>query len=164
MLHKLFTFRGGIKPVSDKASSTASPIAPLALPPELVVPLHQSIGGTPRPQVEVGQHVLKGQCIGAAEGAVSAAVHAPTSGVVRAIEERTMAHPSGLATSCVIIESDGEDRWVELEPVPWQSMPGDERRDHPRDAGIVGLGGATFPSHIKLRRGGTQTLTFPPAL
>ena len=159
MLRKLFQFRGGIKPLSGKETSTRLPIAELPLPPLLVVPLHQSIGGTPHPLVAVGEKVLKGQPIGAAEGPVSAAVHAPTSGVVRAIEDRTMAHPSGLASSCVIIESDGEDRWIEHQPVPWKSMPRDELRDTLRDAGIVGLGGATFPSHIKLRHGEKPTET-----
>ncbi|MCB1888067.1 MAG: electron transport complex subunit RsxC [Rhodocyclaceae bacterium] len=159
MLAKLFKFHGGVKPDSRKTASTQRPIAPLPLAPQLVVPLHQSIGGTPRPMVAAGERVLKGQPIGAAEGPVSAAVHAPTSGIVRAIEERTMPHPSGLAAACVVIESDGEDRWIEREPIPWQSMPGDELRDFLRDAGVVGLGGATFPSHIKLRPGDKPTHT-----
>ncbi|MCB1915793.1 MAG: electron transport complex subunit RsxC [Rhodocyclaceae bacterium] len=159
MLHKLFTFHGGVRPDSRKSDSTQAPIAALPLPAELVVPLHQSIGGTPRPLVRVGDRVLKGERIGAAEGAVSAAVHAPTSGIVKAIEPRTMPHPSGLPASCVVIETDGEERWIEREPVPWKSMKGDELRDFLRDTGIVGLGGATFPSHIKLRPGAKPTHT-----
>lgn len=159
MLAKLFRFHGGVKPDSCKTPSTTRPIEPLPLPPTLIVPLHQSIGGTPHPLVKPGDRVLKGQCIGAAEGPVSAAVHAPTSGVVRAIEDRTMPHPSGLPAACVVIEADGDDRWIDLEPVPWHSMKGDELRDHLRDAGIVGLGGATFPSHIKLRPGAKPTET-----
>ncbi|MCB1907559.1 MAG: electron transport complex subunit RsxC [Rhodocyclaceae bacterium] len=159
MLQKLFTFHGGVKPDSRKDASTCRPIRPLAMPAELVVPLHQSIGGTPRPLVRVGDRVLKGERIGAAEGPVSAAVHAPTSGTVKAVEERTMPHPSGLPASCVVIETDGEDRWIEREPVPWKSMKGDELRDFLRDAGIVGLGGATFPSHIKLRPATAPTHT-----
>jgi len=70
-----------------------------------------------------------------------------------------MPHPSGLPASSVVIDADGQDRWIELEPVAWQSMPGDELRDYLRDAGVVGLGGATFPSHIKLRPGDKPTHT-----
>ncbi|MCB1927975.1 MAG: electron transport complex subunit RsxC [Rhodocyclaceae bacterium] len=159
MLQKLFKFHGGVKPDSRKQDSTRQPIRSLPLPSELIVPLHQSIGGTPRPLVRVGDRVLKGERIGAAEGPVSAAVHAPSSGIVRAIEDRTMPHPSGLPASCVVIEADGDDRWFEREPVPWKSMKGDELRDYLRDAGIVGLGGATFPSHVKLRAGAKPTHT-----
>jgi hypothetical protein len=72
MLHKLFKFNGGVKPTTHKDESTREPIARLPLPRELVIPLHQSIGGTPRPLVQVGQQVLKGQRIGAADGNVSA--------------------------------------------------------------------------------------------
>ncbi len=159
MLDRLFKFHGGVKPDSRKSDSTGRPIAQLPLPPQLVVPLHQSIGGTPRPLVRVGDRVLKGERIGAAEGAISAAVHAPTSGIVKAVEDRTMPHPSGLPAACVVIEADGEERWIDHGPLPWQSMPGDELRDFLRDAGIVGLGGATFPSHLKLRPGAKPTDT-----
>ncbi|HQR03250.1 MAG: electron transport complex subunit RsxC [Proteobacteria bacterium] len=153
MLRRLFAFNGGVKPPTHKSSSTRAAIATLPLPPELVIPLHQSIGGTPRPLVRAGQHVLKGQLIGAADGNISAAIHASTSGRVVAVEARVMAHASGLSTLCVVIAPDGEDAWVECRPVPWRSLPGDQVRDLLRDAGIVGLGGAVFPSHLKLKPG-----------
>ena len=74
MMRKLFRFSGGVKPETRKAESTTLPIERLPLPPRLVVPLHQSIGGTPRPLVKAGQKVLKGERIGAADGNISAAI------------------------------------------------------------------------------------------
>ncbi|GAA5181558.1 electron transport complex subunit RsxC [Niveibacterium umoris] len=160
MLRKLFKFNGGVKPATNKADSTRDPIKPVPMPPQLVVPLHQHVGGTPHPLVAAGEQVLKGQRIGAADGNVSSAVHAPTSGRVLAIEHRVMAHTSGLTTLSVVIEPDGEDRWIDAQPLPWRSMGADELRDEMRDAGVVGLGGAVFPSHLKLKPGksGTDTL------
>lgn len=160
MLRKLFKFNGGVKPATNKADSTRSPIQSVPLPARLVVPLHQHVGGTPHPLVGAGDHVLKGQRIGAADGNVSSAIHAPTSGRVVAVEPHVMAHTSGLSTLSVVIEPDGEDRWIESSPLPWRSMGADEVRDEMRDAGVVGLGGAVFPSHLKLKpgKGGTDTL------
>ncbi|MBK9220063.1 MAG: electron transport complex subunit RsxC [Uliginosibacterium sp.] len=152
-LRKLFSFNGGVKPQTHKAESTRTPIVPLPLPPVFVVPLHQSVGGTPIPLVKPGQKVLKGERIGAADGNYSAAIHAPTSGTVVAVEPRTMAHTSGLSMLSVVIEPDGEDQWLATEKFPFQSAAPDEVRDYLRDAGIVGLGGAVFPSHMKLKPG-----------
>jgi hypothetical protein len=141
-LRELFNFNGGVKPSYNKESSNRLPIMEAPLPAELVIPLHQSIGGMPRPLVGAGDIVAKGQLIGAPDGMVSAAVHASTSGLVKAVEPRVMAHASGLSALCVIIEPDGLDRWCDLQPVPWRSMKSDEVRDALRDAGVVGLGGA----------------------
>ncbi|MEY3202323.1 MAG: Ion-translocating oxidoreductase complex subunit, partial [Pseudomonadota bacterium] len=84
MISQLFKFHGGVKPPTHKTESTTRPIAVAPLAKVYVVPLHQSIGGTPRPLVAAGDLVKKGQRIGAADGNVSAAVHAPTSGRVLA--------------------------------------------------------------------------------
>ncbi len=149
----LFRFRGGVKPHSHKDESAGETIAAAPLPRLLTVPLRQTTGPSVA-RVVVGQHVLKGERIGAAEGPWAAAVHAPTSGTVRAIEMRTLPHPSGLAGRCVIIEPDGEERWIEREPVDVRATAPDLLREHLRDAGVVGLGGAAFPSHIKLGRAG----------
>jgi electron transport complex protein RnfC len=161
MLSKLFSFNGGVKPDPNKSLSTREPIARLALPPQLVIPLHQHIGGTPRPLVHVGDKVLRGQRIGAADGNVSSAVHAPTSGHVVAIEPRPMPHASGLSSPAVVIEPDGLDAAIEREPFDWHAAAPGEIRDFLRDAGVVGLGGAVFPSHLKLnpgKSGHTDTL------
>ncbi len=150
---RLFSFLGGVKPAPHKDESTRSPIAAAPLPSRLIVPLRQSVGGTPHPLVGVGQRVRKGERIGAPDGNFSAAVHAPTSGTVRAIEAHLMPHPSGLSAPCIVIEPDGAERWIERQPLDYRAAAPDEVRDYLRDAGIVGLGGATFPSHIKLRPG-----------
>ena len=87
---QLFKFKGGVKPDTHKAPSVQQPIARAPLPPLLVVPLHQSIGGLPTPLVEAGDHVLKGQCIGRADAWLSSAVHAPSSGTVVAVAMRAV--------------------------------------------------------------------------
>ncbi len=147
---QLFKFKGGVKPNTHKTPSVQAPIAQAPLPSLLIVPLHQSIGGNTLPLVKAGEHVRKGQCIGGADKWVSAAVHAPTSGTVLAIEERIAAHPSGLPTLSVVIEPDGRDEWIERLPVDYQSLAPERVRELLRDAGVVGLGGAVFPSHAKL--------------
>ena len=153
MLASLFKFRGGVKPASHKDESTQAPIARAPLPAQLVVPLRQSAGGTPQPLVSAGQKVLKGERIGAPEGSFSAAIHAPTSGSVRAVESHMLPHPSGLSAPCVVIEPDGEERWIERVPADYATASPEALRDLLRDAGVVGLGGATFPSHLKLKPG-----------
>ena len=153
MIATLFKFKGGVKPASHKDESTHAPIVRAPLPSRLVVPLRQSAGGMPQPLVSAGQKVLKGERIGAPEGNFSAAIHAPTSGTVLAVESRTLPHPSGLSALCVAIEPDGEERWIERTPVSYAAESPDALRDLLRDSGIVGLGGATFPSHLKLKPG-----------
>ena len=149
MLQRLFQFKGGVKPETHKAPSVQEPIGLAPLPPLLIVPLHQSIGGDPLPLVHVGERVRKGQRIGAADKWVSAAVHAPTSGTVLAIEERIAAHPSGLPTLSVVIEPDGLDEWAERAPFDHTALPPERVREILRDSGVVGMGGAVFPSHVK---------------
>ena len=158
-LRKLFSFNGGVKPQTHKTESSRESIAPLPLSSRFVVPLHQSVGGTPRPCVVIGQNVLKGERIGEADGNYSSAVHAPTSGTVVAIEPRVMAHTSGLSMLSVVIEPDGKDEWLVSAPLDWRSMDADAVRDALRDAGIVGLGGAVFPSHMKLKPGKATPMT-----
>ncbi len=157
LLRKLFKFHGGVKPAYNKEPSTTRPIADFCalapLPAELVIPLHQSIGGVPHPLVKAGEHVKKGQLIGGPDGFVSSAVHASTSGLVKAVEMRLMPHTSGLSALCVVIEPDGKDEWLERQPVPWRSMSPDAVRDALRDAGVVGLGGAVFPTYLKVNPG-----------
>ena len=147
---KLFSFKGGIKPNPNKALSTVLPIMQAPLAQRYIVPLHQSVGGTPRPIVQVGDYVFKGQRIGEADGWVSAAVHAPTSGTVIEIGPHIIPHPSGLPTDCVVIEADGRDTWIERTPFDLTDATPESIREYLRDMGIVGMGGAVFPSHVKL--------------
>lgn len=134
--------------------STSNPVAQAALPSQLVLPLQQHIGEPGRLLVQAGERVLKGQILSQADEYVSAAIHAPTSGVISAIEERPIPHPSGLSALCVVIETDGEDQWTELTPLqqPRTKSPS-ELRQLIRQAGIVGLGGATFPTAVKVNPG-----------
>jgi electron transport complex protein RnfC len=147
---QLFKFKGGVKPATNKTQSVTEPIALAPLPSHVAVPLHQSIGGTPRPIVAVGDKVLKGQKIGEADGWISAAVHAPTSGTVIHVGPQVVPHPSGLAADCVVIEPDGQDEWIARQPVDYQSLAPETVRELLREAGVVGLGGAVFPTHGKL--------------
>lgn len=161
LLQSLFDFNGGVKPDYHKDASIRMSIGVSPAPTELVIPLHQSIGGTPRPIVAVGERVKKGQRIGDADGDVSSAVHASTSGTVVAIEMRRMPHPSGLSSLCVVLEADGRDEWISCRAFDYKPATPQEIRDYLRDSGVVGLGGAVFPTHLKLnadRQGGIETL------
>ncbi|WP_432724075.1 electron transport complex subunit RsxC [Jeongeupia wiesaeckerbachi] len=159
----IYRFNGGVHPPEHKLESSGSPIVAGPLPAQLVLPLRQSIGNAAKPLVAIGEQVRKGQMIAAADGSVSAAVHAPTSGAVTAIEDRLIAHPSGLHETCIVIACDGQDAWGERSRFDWRAAQagGDGRaiRDYLRDMGVVGLGGAVFPSHLKLAgRDALQTL------
>jgi electron transport complex protein RnfC len=152
-MFELFRFPGGVKPASHKQESSGNPIVAAPLPRQLVVPFRQSATGSSAILVQAGDTVLKGQMIGGAEGPFGTAVHAPTSGTVRAIEMRTVPHPSGLTAPCAIIDPDGEERWGERIPLDPDHTAPDLLRERIRDAGVVGLGGAAFPSHVKTRPG-----------
>jgi len=147
-------FHGGVHPDGHKLASTAQPIAKLAIPEKLVLPLRQHVGYIPKIKVSVGEHVLKGQMLAEAEGTLSAAIHAPTSGTITAIGEEVIPHPSGLPDMCITLTPDGKDAWATLTPVDWRNTDKKELVASLRASGIVGLGGATFPTHIKVRADG----------
>ncbi|HNV87814.1 MAG TPA: electron transport complex subunit RsxC [Methylotenera sp.] len=150
---KIFKFHGGVHPPGHKAESTRLPIGQLPLPEKLVLPLRQHVGNIPKVKVTIGDKVLKGQLLAETEGTVSAAIHAPTSGVVTAIDDATIPHPSGLPDRCITITPDGKDEWAERHPQDWRNTQCNELIASLRLSGIVGLGGATFPTHIKFRVG-----------
>ncbi len=152
-MNALFNFNGGVHPPQHKEESNHLPIAIAPLPKRLIVPLRQHLGEPAQALVSPGAQVLKGQMIGKAGGYVSAAIHAPTSGTVMAVENHVVAHPSGLPDICVVIESDGEDRWVERHPIDYRNLDPAIIRERLRDAGVVGLGGAVFPTYVKLDPG-----------
>jgi electron transport complex protein RnfC len=150
-VRKLFDFHGGIHPPDNKQQSVRTPIADAGIPPELVLPLSQHIGAPAKPVVIVGQRVLKGQMIAEARGHVSAHLHAPTSGSVIAIEERLIAHPSGYLALCIVIATDGCEEWIEHRGAPdYRRLDKVELVNLIRNAGIAGMGGAGFPSAVKL--------------
>lgn len=159
MIAGLFKFNGGVKPDTHKNESAQTPIRTAPMPARLFVPLRQSARTTARCIVQPGQKVLKGERIGVPDEFLGTAIHAPTSGTVIGVELHTMAHASGLGTRCVIIEADGEDRWIDHHGFDKVDATREDKLAWLRDCGVVGLGGATFPSHIKAGRGtGIDTL------
>ena len=158
----LHSFDGGIHPQENKHQSTQTPIAYLPLPAQLIVPVGQHIGAAAEVIVAVGDRVLKGQLIAQPKGFISAAIHAPTSGTVVAIEQRELPHSSGLEGTCVIIDSDGEDLWLADIANGSRNIGDYLEADNEvlinriRDCGITGMGGAGFPTSVKMAVKGKQ--------
>jgi electron transport complex protein RnfC len=157
LMTRLFGFRGGLHLDYRKEMSTGTPIHIAPVPPQLILPLSQHAGNPAKPRVKVGDRVLRGQTIADADGFVSLPVHAGSSGIVSAIEPRPIPHASGLSAPCIVIDTDGLD---EALPVPeWDpaedinALDAQTIRDRVRRAGVSGLGGAGFPSFIKLAPG-----------
>ena len=133
--------------IDDKKSLSAGcPIRDVAAPDSVAIALSQHIGKPAKPVVAVGDAVERGALIAEADGAVSANVFASVSGKVIAIERRPL--PRGGETDCIVIENDGENREVSLKPL--QEITPDSVRERVREAGIVGMGGAGFPTAVKL--------------
>lgn len=148
-----FDFPGGVHPPENKQQSLQIPIRQAPLPEQLIVPLRQHRGDPGRVLVHVGTHVLTGQPLSEGDPERSVPVHAPTSGTVTAIAPHAVPHPSGLEETCIHIEVDGWDQWCELTPCPANAGTV-ERYDHLHRAGVVGLGGAGFPTRDKLQSAG----------
>ncbi|MCW8836906.1 MAG: electron transport complex subunit RsxC [Rhodospirillales bacterium] len=148
---KLFLFRGGIHPEGRKELSVDKAIERAPLPEVLHIPLQQHVGVPAEPVVEAGEYVRKGQLIGRANGVISASVHAPTSGEIIGVGGHTAPHPSGLPVRTITLRPDGKEEW-DILPPPLDAMnetsQGIARRVE--WAGIVGMGGAAFPSAVKL--------------
>lgn len=160
-MRKTHSFHGGIHPPQNKHQSLFTPIADAGIPAQLTLPLSQHIGAPANPVVSIGERVLKGQLIAEATGFVSVPLHAPSSGVVSAIEDRQIAHPSGHSARCIVIDTDGQDEWGSLNgTVDYQALEKSELLNLIRDAGIAGMGGAGFPAAVKLSvRPGTKIQT-----
>lgn len=145
------TFKGGIHPHYEKELTNTKKIEGSSVPSVVVIPLAQHIGAPCDPCVEVGDEVKKGQKIGAPRGFVSSPVHASISGKVVKIEKRS--HPLGRDDIIsVVIESDGKDEWSDelVEHINYHTLTSEELKKIVLEAGIVGKGGATFPTHVKL--------------
>jgi electron transport complex protein RnfC len=149
---QLWDFSGGIHPEENKHLSTARPIEQASLPERLILPLQQHIGAPAEACVSVGERVLKGQTIATVTGTLGVPVHAPTSGTIEAIGMHPVPHPSGMSDWCIILAPDGQDQWAEREAIPdYRSLDRETVLQRIRDYGIAGLGGAGFPTNIKLR-------------
>ncbi len=157
-MRTLYKFHGGVHPPEHKLESSTLPSARAPLPRTLLLPLQQHIGAKPKLLVQAGDKVLKGQMLARAEGNLSISIHAPTSGEIVSIGPRPVPHPSGMEDLCITLAADGMDTWGERKPLDFRTMPKDELLTRLRDGGIVGLGGATFPTHVKFAAGPVQTL------
>jgi electron transport complex protein RnfC len=153
MQAKLYNFHGGMHLDGHKAESLSGGLRTASLPEQLILPLRQHIGEYNKPLVEVGNRVLKGDVIAANSSLICAAVHAPTSGVVSAIGNYPVPHPSGQQDSCIVIDVDDEDEAAMADVIDPQTLEPDELIQRICRAGIVGLGGAAFPTSPKLSRG-----------
>ncbi|WP_130098398.1 electron transport complex subunit RsxC [Siccibacter turicensis] len=151
---KIWDFHGGIHPPEMKTLSNGTPLRQVPLPGRLVIPLKQHIGTEGELCVAPGDRVLRGQPLTRGRGRMLP-VHAPTSGTVIAIAPHSTAHPSALAELSVIIDADGEDRWIERDAWPdYASRSREELIARIHQFGVAGLGGAGFPTGNKLAGGG----------
>ncbi|WP_041522874.1 electron transport complex subunit RsxC [Gilvimarinus agarilyticus] len=158
-LIKVWDIPGGVHPPENKAQSLIEPLTPLAIAPQLILPLNQHIGAPAKVLVEVGQQVLGGELLAEADGVFSAHVHAPTSGTVAAIVEHVVPHPSGMTDTCIILDTDGQDSWQPLDEAPdYQNLDKAALLARVRAAGIAGLGGAGFPTAVKLNPRANQPI------
>ena len=155
LLEKPVPIRGGVHLSPNKSRSLQSPIQKANIPPKLTIPLRQHVGVSATPIVGVGDHVLKGQEIASHQGLISAPIHASSSGVVSDIGTYPVPSVSGQGAQCIVIDTDGKD-----ECQLFEEMSGDlygvspvDIHDRINAAGIVGLGGAGFPSAVKMLPG-----------
>src|SRR5512139_476582 len=145
----LATFKGGIHPPDKKELSKDKPVTATKPPKRVVVPLSQHLGAPCKLAVSIGQEVRKGEVVGTPEGFVSAPVHASVSGKVVAVGDFPV--PTGRMVKSVVIENDGREEWTTLRDNPdYAKLSGEELKTKVKEAGIVGMGGAAFPTHVKL--------------
>lgn len=153
---KLWELPGGIHPPENKQQSLQLPLGQVPIPPQLFIPLSQHIGSPAKPIVNLGERVLTGELIAVADGVFSANVHASSSGIISAITSHVLPHPSGMSGDVIVIDTDGKHEWIPLEHCEdylAQENTAENRlklRDQIHAAGIVGLGGAGFPTAVKL--------------
>lgn len=142
--------RGGVHPDGNKRITESRPSERMPLPPRLRVSLRQHLGEAATPTVAVGDRVYKGQVIASSENPRVPPIHSPTSGSVEEIGLGP--HPQFSAAPIISIASDGIDEWLPglIKKRDWKSMSAEELVAAVKDAGVVGMGGAAFPTHVKL--------------
>ncbi|MBU3113748.1 electron transport complex subunit RsxC [Clostridium lacusfryxellense] len=144
------SFRGGIHPNGNKSLTAGKPIETGLLPSKVVIPVSQHIGAPCTPVVQKGDYVKKGQVIASSTAFVSSPAHASISGMVKDVA--LYPHPVFGKCLSIFIENDGKDEWTSGIPFvrDWEKLNDSEIKDIIKEAGIVGMGGATFPTHVKL--------------
>ena len=144
-----FKFRGGVHPPYNKDLARDKAIERLALPAELAISMSQHLGAPAKCLVKAGDHVVKGQLIGEKNGFISVNVHASASGMVKAVEKRI--GPAGGMADHVVLTPDAEQgEMMRMSPLDWKSASREELLKRVEDAGICGMGGAGFPTAVKL--------------
>lgn len=145
----LLTFQGGIHPPDKKELSKDSPITPAHIPERVIIPLSQHTGAPSKPVVSIGEVVKKGQLIGEPSAFVSAPVHSSVAGEVVAMGD--FPNAMGRMVPSIVIENDGSEEWTTLKDNPdYMKLQPEELKEKIKNAGIVGLGGAAFPTAVKL--------------
>jgi len=149
-LPKKLTFKGGVHPGHNKSQTEQLRTECFDAPSKVVIPLSQHIGAQAKALVKQGERVLLGQTIGEAAGVVSAAIHSSVAGTVTAV--KALPHPSGRDVMAVEIENDGSDEAAVFEPFgrSWRDAAPGELIQKIAQCGIAGMGGASFPTHVKL--------------
>ena len=148
---KIWDFKGGIHPPEMKSQSNQTPISQAPLVKNYYIPLKQHAGAMGNVLVAEGDYVQKGQMLSQGDGLRQLPVHAPTSGIIKAVAPFVAPHPSGLSEPMVHLEADGLDTWRER--TPWHNyleMPPANLIERIYQAGVAGLGGAVFPTAAKI--------------
>ena len=148
-LHRI---HGGMALEDHKAESLTRGLQQASLPRQLFLPLRQHIGEVNNPLVGPGDRVMRGQLIAASSSPISAPLHAPTSGTVREISAQPVPHPSGQSDACIVIDVDDRDEVFPADSISPDNLTASEMVQLIRQAGVVGLGGASFPTSAKLLR------------
>lgn len=143
-------FRGGVHPNDRKSYTAGKAIEVAPLPSKVIIPVRQHIGAPCTPVVNKGDEVKKGQVIASSDAFVSSPIHASISGKV--IDVAEYPHPMFGKCMSIVIENDGQDQWMDGIPAErdWQKLDSNTIKGIIKEAGIVGMGGATFPTHVKL--------------
>lgn len=144
----VLTFLGGVHPYDGKELSKSQPVKKVIPGDKLYYAVSQHIGAPARPLVKRGDHVIRGQMIAEPGGFVSAPIFASVSGDVTGIEKMRM--PTGGLTDCIVVKNDHKNEETAYTGADWKELSADEIKARIRDAGVVGMGGAGFPTHVKL--------------
>ncbi len=160
--YDLGKLHGGLRLQSKKAASTGDPIFDIPVPAQLILPITQHVGDPAHPIVGIGERVLKGQLIAEQEGSLGAPVHASSSGKIVAIEPWPVSRRNGDNAPCIVIECDGDDRAIERAEAAseYLALPPEVLLAQIMQGGIVGLGGAVFPTAQKLMQARTCEIEY----